>query len=147
LKAVGSEEDFMQRPTEELCSYLAAQSGTTPEAIRKMLHAGRVAMAMELITVAKVIEDHSLLPSKEDTIAVIQTLIIDQDLLEAADEWYHRLSDWRRIKLYGDASEDAVLFHRSVASVLSDLRGALPPERSTDAPPGSDQSQGHSCGD
>lgn len=144
---MGSEEDFMQRPTEELCSYLAAQSGTTPEAIRRMLHAGRVAMAMELMTVAKIIEDHSLLPSKEDTIAVIQTLIIDQDLLEAADEWYHRLSDWRRIKLYGDASEDAAAFHRSVASALSGLRGAELPPADTDAPPGSDRSQDPPCGD
>lgn len=99
-------DDFMRRPTEVFVSYLAAVTGRDERAMRRLLELGRIAMAMELITVARIIEEYSLLASKEDTIAVIQTLIVDQDLLEVADEWYKNLSDWRRIKLADDAGVD-----------------------------------------
>ena len=134
---MGSEENFMSRPTDEFVSYLAAATGKSPVEVLRLLSLGRIAMAMELMTVARVIEDHSLLPSKEDTIAVIQTLIIDQDLLEAADEWYNRLSDWRRIKI----ADDADASHGVDASDRVGPIDAGPPLEQPDAPPGSDRSQ------
>jgi hypothetical protein len=98
---------------------------------------GRIAMAMELMTVAMIIEDHSILPTKEDTISVLQTLIVDQALVEDSSEWYHRLCDWRRIKLY-DAAAD-VSSRGVAASDHEGLLGAEPPRELPGAQHGSDQ--------
>lgn len=95
-------DDFMRRPTEVFVSYMATAFGYDEDRVRKMMRLGRIAMAMEVMTVAQLIEDYSLLPTKEDTISVLQTLIIDQELLEDADAWYKTLSQWRRIKLDPD---------------------------------------------
>ena len=130
-------DDFMRRPTETMVSYLAARTGKSPVQIVRLLELGRVAMAMELITVVKIIEDHSLLPSKEDTIATIQTLIIDQELLDLADEWYSNLSEWRRLRFIDGAD----VSHATDASAYAYRRGAAPPHDTPDAPPGSDQTK------
>lgn len=137
-------DEFMARPTDVLRSFMAAH-GMDAEKTERILMWGRLAMALELMTVAKIIEDYSLLASKEDTISVIQTLIIDQDLLEHADRWYKELCDWRRIKL---ADADAVYgvpdVRASAPAVLPDAalppgsNGAQPHTDQTTDPPSSD---------
>ena len=136
-------DDFMRRPTEVMVSYLATQTGKSPTQIVRLLELGRIAMAMELITVVRIIDEYSLLPTKEDTIAAIQTLIVDQELLEPADEWYSRLSEWRRIKL----TADGVAYRGADASSHADRLDAEPPRELPDAPPDSGQSQDPPCGD
>jgi len=137
LKAV---DDFMRRPTETLIDYMTSTSGLPRDRIERVLMLGRIAMAMELMTVAAIIDEHSLLPAKEDTIAVVRTLLIDQNLDEPAREWYERLSEWRRIKPASVSAEHVDEIHRGVASSLADLPDALPPRDSTSAQPGTDQS-------
>jgi hypothetical protein len=66
--------------------------------------AGVMAMALELITVAKTIE---ALPSEnpaipEEIISTIYTLLNGMDLTEQASVWYDRVADWRRPKFVGD---------------------------------------------
>lgn len=66
--------------------------------------AGVMAMALELITVAKTIE---ALPSEnpaipEEIISTIYTLLNGMDLTEQASVWYERVADWRRPKFVGD---------------------------------------------
>ena len=136
-------DDFMRRPTETMVSFMATVSGVPEERMRRVLQLGRIAMAMELMTVVQIIDEYSLLPSKQDTISVIQTLIVDQDLLEDADEWYKRLSEWRRIKLDLDENgsvRDAVYEDPDVQP-SGDVtpRGALPPPDSNGARHGTDR--------
>lgn len=131
-------DEFMERPTDVLVSYLARRNKRAEGQIRRQLRYGRLAMALEIITVMKIIEDHSLLPSKEDTIAVLQTLIVDQELLEDAGQCYEVLNEWRKIKFYDDASYVApdVQPSEHVAP-----RGTTLPRGSNDAPHGSDRSR------
>jgi hypothetical protein len=91
-------DDFMQRPTDELRSYMAAQ-GLDGTAADDLLRLGRIAMALEVITVVKVLEEHQLLAENERMIAVLMTLLTDQDLLVVGMEYYEGLSAWRRIKV------------------------------------------------
>lgn len=88
----------MARPTDELRSYMATQGFELRE-IDELLKLGRLAMAMEIITVAKILEAHQLLAENEQMIAVLQTLLRDQDLMDPALEYYEGLSEWRRIKI------------------------------------------------
>lgn len=114
----------MRRPTDELVSYLAAQSKREPEVVRHHLYFGRLAMALEVITVVKIIEEYSLLATKEDTISVLQTLIVDQELMDDATEWYHKLCDWRRIKL-DDAAYEVPDVQPSERAAPGDVRPRL----------------------
>lgn len=90
-------DDFMQRPTDVLRSYMAAQGIGLEEQV-DLLRMGRIAMALEVITVVKMLEDHQLLAENERMISVLMTLLVDQDLLDIGMEYYRDLSEWRRIK-------------------------------------------------
>jgi hypothetical protein len=115
--------------------------------------AGVMAMALELITVAKTIEalpaDDPGIP--EEIISTIYTLLNGMDLTEQATLWYERVSDWRRPKFVGDepspvgiadAEQLSLLPDReSVSSPVSPL-GAAARLRKPHATLGSDQSPG-----
>ncbi len=66
--------------------------------------AGIMAMALELITVAKTVEslpyEDELVP--EEIVSTIYTLLNGMDLTEHATLWYERTSEWRRPKLVAD---------------------------------------------
>jgi hypothetical protein len=89
--------DFMERPTDVLRSYMAAQ-GIDAEEAERLLRMGRIAMALEVMTVVKMLEEFQLLSENERMISVLITLLTDQDLLGVATAYYEDLSEWRRIK-------------------------------------------------
>jgi hypothetical protein len=135
-------DDFMARPTDELVSYLAERPTNSRGRDAFMLRMGRIAMAMEIMTVVKVLEEHQLLAEHEQMISVLKTLIVDQDLSVDAEQWYEYLSEWRKLKLvpvelgYVQPS-DAGPIHDAQPSDAGTPRGTQPPHGSTDAPHGS----------
>jgi hypothetical protein len=137
LKVV--DDEFMARPTDVFVSYLARRFHKSESSIVSMLRIGRIAMAMEILTTVQVIEDHSVIASKYETIAVLETLLRDQGLDESAEQWYEFLARWRTIKFH-DAVADASVHNAPPSELASPQDDALPHEAS-DAPHGSDQSQ------
>lgn len=91
-------EEFMKRPTEVLASYMAANTDQPERYWMRRMGPGRIAMAMELITVIRILESIQIAAEHEQTISVLQTLLVDQQLAELGAEWYSKLSEWRRIK-------------------------------------------------
>lgn len=132
------EEEFIERPTDVLRSYLAAH-GMGLKVMTSTLRVGRIAMGMEILTVIKFLEDHKyLLDSADETIAVLTTLLVDQDILEETQSWYHSLHEWRRVKLYDAVAEAADTANASAPASQLD---ALPPPDSTDAEHDSSQTK------
>jgi hypothetical protein len=87
-------------------------------------------MGMEILTVIKFLEDHKfLLEHADEAIAVLTTLLVDQDLLEDTQSWYHSLSEWRKIKLADDVS---AALDAQPSDDASRLDASAPPH-STDA--------------
>jgi hypothetical protein len=132
LKAV---DNFMMRPTDVLVSYLATQGGWNDRS-KHVFRLGRIAMALEIVTVTRVLEEYELLAENEQAIAMLQTLLVDQELAEEALDWYEHLSDWRRIRLADDGSD---AYRRAVALGLVDHASAALPDAPSDAPPGSNR--------
>jgi len=134
-------DEFIESPTDVLISYLATEVKIDRRAIRQMIRTGRIAMCMELMTVVKLLEDHEhILVHASECIAVLKTLIRDQDLEEAAESWYHNLNEWRRIKLADDVSEalDALPSEPEVPAddvPLPDSNGAQQQSDQTKDPP------------
>jgi hypothetical protein len=125
-------DDFMRRPTEVFESYMALEYGVP----RGWYKYGRLSMALEILTVMRLLDEHSgIVAHAQETISVLQTLLVDQDLFDDASMWYEKLSEWRRPKFYvvGDPDADA--------SALEAPHRTLPPHDSTDAQPGSDQTK------
>lgn len=127
-------DDFIQRPTDVLQSYMAAH-GFDGNEVYTLMRMGRIAMALEIITVIKLLEEHELLAEHEQTISVLQTLLVDQELMEPALGYYEELSRWRRIKV--DASYEVPGVQPSEHAVPRD---DAPPPDSTDALRGNGQS-------
>lgn len=127
----------MARPTEILLSYLAARTEMSEMDLRRMLRTGRISLAMEIITVQRILEEHELLAENEAMIACLQALLQDQGLAEVAAQWYDFLAEWRRIKFYDAVSDsiptDAELSEHEVPP------DAEPPLGSNGAQPGNDQ--------
>lgn len=128
--------DFMSRPTDVLRSYMATHGFPEGEA-DDLLRMGRIAMALEILTVVKVLEDHQLMAEHEQMISVLMTLLVDQGLLGIGEEYYAELSEWRRIK----ADEVSVSAHGVHASEPGVRLHVVPPPDSTDALHGSDQTK------
>ena len=139
---------FIARPTRVLIDYLTQEVGSEP---RMEFNLGRLAMALEIITVVKTIEDEvvpMLALQREEIVSVLTTLLRDQDLAEVAEEWYERLNQWRNVSFVPEPSlarSDDVGFlslpSRAVpSSRLEALREATALLGDTDAPTHSDQS-------
>ena len=136
-------DNFMARPTDVLVSFMAHRREMPENMIREMLPLGRLSMALEIITVMRLLEEHQLMAEHEAMVACLQTLLVDQDYGELAHEWYEHLAEWRRIKLVPGESDS----ERDASIVAPDVQpsehavppDAPPPPDSTDAPPGSDQ--------
>ena len=128
-------DEFMERPTDVLRSYLAAH-GMALKTMTSTLRVGRIAMGMEILTLIKFLEDHKfLLDHADECIAVLTTLLIDQDLLEESQSWYHSLHEWRKVKLYDAVAEAS----DAQPSEHEEPQAAPVPPDSNGAPPGSDQ--------
>jgi hypothetical protein len=133
-------DEFMENPTDVLLSYMARRPANNAARDGYMLRMGRIAMGMEVITVIKLLEEHEyLLDHANEAIAVLTTLLTDQGLMEEAQQWYHHLSEWRKIKLY-DAVADAS--DRTAGTSTPDPRlDAELPRGHNGAQPGSDRSR------
>lgn len=81
---------FMRNPTEVLKGYMA-EKGLTFE------H-GRLAMAMELLTEIKILEQLPLTDRTIELTAMLQAMLVDQGLIDSAELWYERLDAWRQPK-------------------------------------------------
>jgi hypothetical protein len=96
--------DFMARPTDVFVSYLAQRQGTEETAERLLMTTGRLAMALEVVSVIRLLEDHeALVTHANEAISILQTLLNDQNL-HSVHDIYDELCEWRRIKLADDAS-------------------------------------------
>ena len=136
-------DNFMARPTDVLVSFMAHRREMPENMIREMLPLGRLSMALEIITVMRLLEEHQLMAEHEAMVACLQTFLVDQDLLEDAASWYDHLAEWRRIKLVpGESGSE-----RDASIVAPDVRlsePAVPPDAplpldNNGAQPGSDQ--------
>jgi hypothetical protein len=80
----------MKRPTQVLLKIIKLGDAES-------FQAGRMAMALELITVIKTLEDHPIMDFTETraVVNVLRTLIVDQDLTSAY-EVYDRLDELRK---------------------------------------------------
>lgn len=93
-----ADEVFIQRPTEVYRAYLTAYEAEVGWA------EGRMAMALEVITVRKSLQAVGMLtPGMTST---LDSLLADQGLLDEADALYDELNEWRKTKIR-DASSDA----------------------------------------
>jgi hypothetical protein len=131
-KAVG--EAFMKWPTDVFVGFMARHSRRIGAG---SFEAGRLAMALEIITVIRILEEYELIAEHEQVISVLQTLLRDQGLEERATAWYEMLDEWRKPKFYDDVS--AALDVQPSERVTP--REITPPHGSNDAPHGSDQSR------
>jgi hypothetical protein len=98
--------DYMMRPTQVMVRFMLT-AGLKPP---MEFHLGRTAMALEVLTVIKTLEDDRvpmLALQREETISVLTTLLLDQDLWESATEWYEKLAEWQRVKLVADVEGGA----------------------------------------
>lgn len=141
---------YISRPTQVLKDFLEQQQGLKP---RMEFTLGRLAMALEMITVIKTMEDE-LVPmlslQRNEIISVLQTLLRDQDLAEPAMEWYEALTLWRQpvfsdeLDAEREDTADAEHLLSMLVDGLASLGGGLQAARvlaeGTRALQGSDQS-------
>src|SRR5262245_32489674 len=88
---------FMKDPTEVYRAWLRAHESEAG------FEEGRMAMALEIITVRASLKAVGMLST--ELVSVIETFLVDQDLLEEAEALYAELSDWRRTKFVADVSD------------------------------------------
>jgi len=135
---------FMADPTEVMEQYLAEQLDRDLDAVRHHLRRGRISMGLEVISLVKLIEDHSILASKEETISVLKMFLVNQGLDDVCHRWYERLDEWRKPKFRlvhgGDAPSPDAENEAAVRASFVEVRPGVWLRRgSTDAPPCSDQ--------
>ena len=129
-------DSYMARPTEVFWKWLTVKHEATLREEQYFLM-GRIAMALEVLTVVKTLEESSLLIfSPHETISVLRTLLVDQDIDVAAQQVYDHLAEWRKVK-FADVSDEVASAH---ASEPEARRGVLTLLEHTLALPGSDQS-------
>lgn len=96
-----AEEAFIKRPTSVYRTWLLSMAA--PEGFRE----GQLAMAMEIITVRKSLQAVGIIA--ESAASMLDSLLLDQDLLDEAEELYEMLNEWRLTKFTAvDASHVAV---------------------------------------
>jgi hypothetical protein len=88
-------EDFIKDPTDVFRQWIARNGLQSNDP----LWSGRLAMALEIMTLQRLLDYLQLESEHEQTISVLQTLLQDQGIAEAATQWYERLSEWRRVKI------------------------------------------------
>jgi predicted nucleic-acid-binding protein len=123
----------MKRPTDVLRRYLAQDTPIESGSFEL----GRTAMALEIMTIIRILEEYELIAEHEQMISVLQTLLRDQGLEDRATAWYEMLNEWRKPKFYDDVS-GALDVQPSEHAIPREI---TPPHGSNDAPHGSDQSR------
>lgn len=102
---------FIKDPSKVLWQYL--QTKRRPM-VRELYEYGKLAMALEIITVVKTLDSLPVISElgRQETVSVLQTLLTDMGLDELAYDVYEQLNEWRRPKfdayvedLYARASE------------------------------------------
>lgn len=87
---------YIADPTSVLLQFLKREHGLKP---RREFQLGRLAMALELLTVIKTLEDElvpMLVMRRMEIISVLETFLLEQDLDERAKDWYDALNLWRQ---------------------------------------------------
>ena len=132
---------YMARPTEVFVAYLKTQPRYWYN-----FDTGRTAMGLEILSLIKLLEDHEgMVAHSMETISVLSTLLIEQDLMDDVVQWYTKLDEWRKTKFYDDA-DDAVA-HRASVSASAFLPDAELPLARSVAQPCSDQTTDQSSSD
>jgi hypothetical protein len=93
---------------------------------------GRLAMALEMITSIRSIEDIPVLdePAKAAVVSAFETLLVEQQIADMAYEMYDHLSRWRRIKtLERVANGPLVAVQRGIDEI--DVEVAVPDDGSS----------------
>jgi hypothetical protein len=109
---------------------------------------GRLAMALEVITLIRAIETMGEALAdfeREQLISLLQTFLVKQGISEAAWQTYGVLMNWRRVSVVpepspaGSADVDRPAFYPASPGAMPP--NALSPASHTAVPPGSDRSQ------
>lgn len=89
-----SDEAYMARPTEVYRAWLS-RTGAIREDVG--FEEGRLAMAMEIITVRKSLQAVGMLTT--EMVSTMDALLADQGLIDTAERMYEELCEWRKVKV------------------------------------------------
>lgn len=87
---------YIADPTSVFLQFLDQEHGMKP---RREFLLGRMALALELLTVIKTLEDEvvpMLTLQRMEIISILETFLREQNLVEQANEWYDALDRWRK---------------------------------------------------
>lgn len=99
----GDDETFIDRPTELYREWLSRR-GTIREDIG--FEEGRMAMAMEIITVRRSLKAVGMLTT--EMVSTLDALLADQGLIDTAEAMYAELAEWRKPKFMAEPSSQGV---------------------------------------
>ena len=129
---------LIKNPTHVLEQYLEAHG------LQRGYQWGRLAMALELITVVRSLEvfGESMADfEREQIVSVIDTFMVSQGVAETAAVFYEKLLEWRKVKFVaveGDESDD----RDALPSEREAPRGDAAPPSHNGAQPGTGRSPG-----
>jgi hypothetical protein len=88
---------FIQYPTRIFAAWLKGQ-GRFSRVQQDAYHCGRLAMALEIITQIKSLEGLPVVSElgRQEAIAGLHAVLVNNGLEEVAFEWYDYLSEWRK---------------------------------------------------
>jgi hypothetical protein len=93
-----ADDAFIDRPTEVYRQWLS-RTGNIREDVG--FEEGRLAMAMEIITVRRSLQAVGMLTT--EMVSTLDALLADQGLIDTAEAMYEELAEWRRPKFLADA--------------------------------------------
>lgn len=88
---------FIARPSHVFKQYVRS----TGSLDNTSYHMGMMALALEIVTQIKVLEELKYIASdlgREEAVSALQTLLKDCGIHDAAYEMYDRLAEWRKVK-------------------------------------------------
>lgn len=91
-------EDFILNPSALVLQELNSEHWH--ELVREGYRVGRLTMALEILTVIKILESTpaATMTSRQETVVTLETLLRDTGQLRDAEEAYRKLSEIRRLK-------------------------------------------------
>lgn len=111
---------FISRPSDTLWAYLREERAPGS---RRWYEYGQLAMALEVVTLIKVVESLPVVGEvgRQETVSALQTLLVDTGLSDYAWQVYDELGKWRRVKFLETEREPA----GTVVVVSSGRQGLL----------------------
>jgi hypothetical protein len=96
-------EAYIARPTHVYRAWLS-RTGAIREDVG--FEEGRLAMAMEIITVRRSLQAVGMLTT--EMVSTLDALLADQGLIDTAEAMYEELAEWRKPKFKADVSSQRV---------------------------------------